>query len=611
MKKHLILFLVLLYTTASLSAQQDLNLGFERQAAGIPGLPWNWQTDEPVAGITQMLDSTISRTGKFSLRLSGTGTSPAGYWSLTEGIEAYSFKNKKAILTGYVKTAGFSGTASLQLGYYSDSSGTSILKLSGSPELISGSHDWQQIAAELFIPPQATSLIISVRFSGSGNAWFDDLRIQAGRKTIHSAAAASPFSRADLRWLQQHSKRITTVDAHIPNDNSDLESFRAVAGDARIIALGETTHGTSEIFRLKQRLLAWSVQELGVRIFAIEDNQLVVERVNRYVLHGTGTSRGCMYGMFGVWQTQEVHELIQWIRNYNILHPDDPVYFTGFDMQNFAHPYDSLLRFVEMQDKPLLPEIKNKLAGLAQSQLLFYTAGDSLKSEWQRDAAAVCNLLEQRRNTWLAAATSHTDSLRIEKGIQHGNLIRQFVRMLYLGYQALYRDSAMAENISWILAQHKPGTRMVVWAHDVHISRGEDPVKENNYYNGISMGSHLARKYGNHYKAFGMYSFSGFYRAQVSYSDFNTVVRCPLCESPQGSLDEALHRVSRKKNSNILFLDLRGARSRRKLANPLPVRFANHVCMAYGYWTQYTVPYQFDGLFFIDVSQAARPAANK
>ena len=100
-------------------------------------------------------------------------------------------------------------------------------------------------------------------------------------------------------------------------DFNDLKPFGGVIKKARISALGEATHGTSEFFKLKHRLLQYGIHELGVRTFILEDNQLQVERINRYVLWGEGSARSSIRGLFAVWNTQEMLEMIDWIRAYN------------------------------------------------------------------------------------------------------------------------------------------------------------------------------------------------------------------------------------------------------------------------------------------------------
>ena len=171
---------------------------------------------------------------------------------------------------------------------------------------------------------------------------------------------------------------------------------------------------------------------------------------------------------------------------------------------------------------------------------------------------------------------------------------------------ALYRDVAMADNISWILSMRKPGTKILIWAHDVHISKGEHPIAENNYHAGVSMGSWLAKRYGRKYRAFGISTYTGEYRAYPSYNNYSKFINCPAFPGPIGSLDEALHQVTVKKKSSALLLNLSYAKQLNWLSSPLPVRFANHVCFEYAYWTRFSLPYQFDGIFFIDKTTGAK-----
>jgi erythromycin esterase-like protein len=166
----------------------------------------------------------------------------------------------------------------------------------------------------------------------------------------------------------------------------------------------------------------------------------------------------------------------------------------------------------------------------------------------------------------------------------------------------------MAENVTWLINVYKPGSKVMIWAHDVHISRGEHPNPDANIYYGKSMGAHLARKHGNNYKAFGLFSYQGEYSCYVSYSNFK-VTDCPLYSSPRRTLDYELHNVSLKKKSPALILDLKNARSIDWISDSMPFRFANHVNIEYGYWTRYSLPYQFDAIFFIDNTSSAKSYA--
>src|SRR6185503_1657226 len=69
----------------------------------------------------------------------------------------------------------------------------------------------------------------------------------------------------------------------------DLAPVGELVGRARIVALGEATHGTREFFQLKHRLLEYLVARQGFTVFAIEANQPECRAINDYVVHGKGT----------------------------------------------------------------------------------------------------------------------------------------------------------------------------------------------------------------------------------------------------------------------------------------------------------------------------------
>jgi len=588
--------------TFSLQAQQPLNLGFEKLSVEGISRPWGWESDLYINDQV-LLDSLTKRSGKYSLminRKEGLKTDDT-LW-MRYAIEGYELANRQIEIKGWIKTTELSGTAFCRLSYYQGEQEKIIIT-----EQSKGTIGWKQVSVRMKIPSGTKFVNIDLCQNGAGKSWFDDFSLSINGRLINEVQISAPFSTDQLKWLSDHSSPLYSFDAGSkdkPSSFEDLAPLKIAVADARIIALGEATHGTSEFFRMKHRVLEFAVIELGIRVFAIEDNQLVVERVNQYVLGGQGTARSSMAGMFSVWQTREVHNLIQWVRDYNEAHPGDMVEFVGFDMQNLNQPIDSLFSFVMKQDLALYNSVSKNLSDLKQNGPNSYTASDSSKWAWSYHAQRTLKEFSESKKRWLSNAENAKDSNDIEWGIQYANLVNQFAQNAMLGHLSFYRDLAMAENISWILSRRKPGTKMLIWAHDYHISRGEDPIKKNNIYNGISMGSHLAKKYGSSYKAFGLSTYSGEYWAQISYMNFKQL-SCPLLPGPKGSLDEALHQIALTKKSHGLFLNLQDAKKQKRFLQPIPMRFANHVNIEYGYWTRYSIPNQFDGILFIDKTSAA------
>ena len=112
-----------------------------------------------------------------------------------------------------------------------------------------------------------------------------------------------------------------------------MQPLKKTIGDARIVSLGEATHGSREIFQLKHRMLEFLATEMGFTIFSIEANMPEAYRLNDYVLNGTGDPAQLLRGMyFWTWDTEEVLEMIRWMREFN-RSGRGRVEFTGFDMQ--------------------------------------------------------------------------------------------------------------------------------------------------------------------------------------------------------------------------------------------------------------------------------------
>lgn len=142
------------------------------------------------------------------------------------------------------------------------------------------------------------------------------------------AAAAPPEAAA---WIKANAIEFKTSEAESGLD--DLARLRDVVGDARIVSLGEPTHGTREAFQMKHRLLEFLVSEMGFSIFSIEASTPESYALNDYVLEGKGDPKALIGGMyFWTWNTEEVLAMVEWMRRWNASH-DRKVQFTGFDMQ--------------------------------------------------------------------------------------------------------------------------------------------------------------------------------------------------------------------------------------------------------------------------------------
>lgn len=608
MRDQIILILFLLFSQALL-AQQPLNFDFEMPS--IEGLqrPWGWELNSWGTSYFSM-DSTEVRTGRYSLHSQCRDAENCTRQTLSFGMEPFEMKGKTISLQGYVKGKGIEKavTCSVMYTMYDEESGAYIdEEIETESSALSQTFDWKRVAVEVKIPASVVFVQIWMNHEGQGEAWFDDFQLSIAGKEVKELQIAELFGPAQISWLTERASPFASyqplegVERRVPDD---FPFFKEAVGDSKIIALGESTHGTSEFFALKHRLLQYAVEELGFRAFAIEDHLVVGQNINEYITTGAGTLREAMAGAFNVWSVQEVGALIEWMRAYNEAHPEDRLTFIGFDIQNVGLSIKRLAAFLEKQDADWYSANAAELNFLQErGEQAFMIRDTVLKMEWIERSEKLYQAIAAKRGHYLSMAKSKEDSLRIEYGVQYANLVKQYFRMSYKNDEALYRDVAMSNNVAWYLERIDPGAKMVIWAHDVHISRGEHPQVENNLHLGVSMGSFLAKKYPADYKSFGIWTHAGTYRAYKTYA-YRSLIDSPLFTSPRGSWEEALHQVSEIKRAPNLYFSL--DRTQKWLNQARPIRFANHVSFDYGFWPRYSIPYQFDGIFFIDKTSSAK-----
>lgn len=586
-------------------AQQPLNLDFEQLSVEGMARPWGWAVFMRPEGCTASLDSTVAYSGRYCLHFSNEGESEQsiGYW-----ISPYELSGQKLNLRGWVKTEQADGFAQLSLSAYGDNGLISEVR---SPEF-QGTNDWQPFELEFSESTPAHSYYIILSMSGGGSTWFDGLQLSVNGEEKASVEVAEGFSPEQLKWLEANSSAIGPVRPALPGvtaDFSTLEPFRQAVGDARVIALGESTHGTSEFFQLKHRLLQYAVQELNVRVFAIEANQLEVEKVNRYVCNGEGQAAEVIKSMFKVWNTEEMLELIEWLRDYNLQHPAQKVEFVGFDLQDPSLPMDSISGFLTDWAPGLRPLVDSLQRNYREAWRAQYypQAPDSVRAGWMQNAEQVLALMSGHEQAWMQRARTPADTKRVAWALQNARVAFQAADIAF-DQTVSRRDTFMAENIRWIQSMREPGVRILVWAHDSHIARGDAPDNRLNYFGGNGMGRYLSKQYGADYRAFGFFTYEGQYSATISFYN-HTVVPVDAMTAPRGSFDEAMHRLSEEAGVNNWFLNLRPALALKEndwLLQPRPVRFVGYAAADFDYGAVMAVPYQFDGLFFVDKSGASK-----
>lgn len=517
---------------AQQSAPDPLNLGFERAGLVSPTSPMNWYTGGQ--GYLASLDSVNPQSGARSLRLQATANRRQGAFGVaTSSLPGAAIAGKTVTFRGYIRTEAVKeGFASLWLRI---DSGTKVVAFDNmSTRGVTGTTGWTAYEITLRAPSSVTGANFGAILPGEGTAWFDSFAIEVDGVPLEATTTTWHATAAEAKWVKDHAIPLTTSDPNVSLD--DLRPLDNIVGDARIVELGEGTHGTSEFFQMKHRLTEYLAQRKGFTVFAIEANMPEARRVNEYVLTGRGDPKAALAGMyFWTWNTQEVLDFIEWMRRYNAS-GKGRMEFWGFDLQTPNVAMDSVRAFVRRADTAYAVNVDSAYAHVASvvAERRSNTMSPIAAAYWEKEADLVLQHLRAQRDAYVAAGR---DSLEVAWAIQNARVVVQAAGSARSGTS---RDSSMAANVQWIEAHQPAGTKMVLWAHNGHVAR--EPKW---------MGAHLAAHYGDAMRVIGFSLGDGDYTAVGPRG----LAAYPAAPPEPGTLEE----VFRATGIPRFALDLRGA----------------------------------------------------
>jgi len=347
-----------------------------------------------------------------------------------------------------------------------------------------------------------------------------------GPATIHtmSQRGAIVAQLKELAWR---------IETSLPDASQrDFLPLYNAIGSARIVAMGEGTHGTSEFFSLKNRIFRFLVEKMGFTVLAMETSWNSGLAIDRFVTSGQGSARAALASAFPVWNNQEVLDLIEWMRAYNITRGNRAALrFVGIDMQD--NPFflrDTLLTFVRATRPADLDLTSQRLACLKLVAPTTAACVSGIAAVERMVANQVRITTTLSRDQVLQAEHAATVALEIAQVFSSPDQLEQ----------SNARDGAMARNVQWVATTEFPRSRIAVWAHDGH-------VMTSSTYGMIPMGTYLRRRYGASYYVIGLAFDGGSVKATGAIP--------PVTVSPDPP--EAVGGILRSPGESLFGLNLR------------------------------------------------------
>lgn len=350
-------------------------------------------------------------------------------------------------------------------------------------------------------------------------------RVTSGAAALIALVACrtAPSSHTSVEaWLREHATRF---DARAPL-SIELEGALAEAIDgARVVGLGEATHGQHEAFELKRALTMQLVRDRGFRVVAYEASSSSVLACDAYV---AGTSDDLVAARRGlsmlVWDVEENVALLEDLRAWNrAAEPHERVRFVGIDVQDPTKAGARLAEIVAARS-PELATTSRELGARIEPAVQALWSGrhddfDRVTSDWEALRRSL-EALDLGESTFEA-------ELRVE----------ELAGALAMATSAGGRDAAMARMLLAILEHEGSRSRAVLWAHNAHVMRGPLRFLSTDE---LAMGGPLAAALGDGYYAVGFAFGEGEFQALEALQDGSWAFqRYALGAPPAGTLESA------------------------------------------------------------------------
>jgi protein-L-isoaspartate(D-aspartate) O-methyltransferase len=401
-------------------------------------------------------------------------------------------------------------------------------------------------------------------------------------------------------------------------DSADLGPMLQRIDDARVVLLGEATHGTAEFYRMRARISRELIERKGFSFIAIEGDWPDAARIDHYVRHAeTPPSEWTAFARFPVWmwRNREVREFVDWLHVYNAdAEEDRKVAFHGLDLYSLFNSIRSVLSYLDDVDPGAARVARQRYGCLTPWQTDPATYGHAaLTGSYQSCEGEVVSMLTDLMHKRRSYAEH--DGARFLDAVQNARLVanaERYYRTMYYGSRASWnlRDSHMFETLKALLGFHGPESRAIIWAHNSHVGdSGATEMASRGEYN---VGRLCRQEFGNAVYSIGFGTDTGTVAAATEWDGPMEIktVRPSLADSYERLCHEAGAARFLLSLRSPMPADLAQGLGRPRLERAIGVIYRPETELQSHYF-QAHLPRQFDEYIWFDQTAAVTPLDTK
>jgi protein-L-isoaspartate(D-aspartate) O-methyltransferase len=402
-------------------------------------------------------------------------------------------------------------------------------------------------------------------------------------------------------------------------DDPGFADFFERFADARVVMLGEASHGTSEFYRARAAITRRLIERHGFNIVAVEADWPDAAAIDRYVRHRparAGEEAPFQRFPTWMWRNAEVDEFIGWMKAHNAARaPGDMAGFYGLDLYNLSDSMRAVIAYLEDVDPEAARIARQRYQCLQPYSRNPAAYGRMALSEgYARCEVGVIETLKalmarrmecmgEECDEWLDAAAN----ARLVKNAE------AYYRVMYYGSAESWnlRDTHMFETLCQLLEAKGPEAKAIVWAHNSHIGNAAftdmGQVREE-----LNIGQLAKEKFGDEARLIGFGTHSGTVAAADDWDEPMKI------KTVRPSLAGSYERLCHETGVERFLLDLREGANAEAAEALMEQRLERFIGVIYrpeterwSHYSEATLPRQFDGWVWFDETRAVTPLAGR
>jgi len=315
--------------------------------------------------------------------------------------------------------------------------------------------------------------------------------------------------------LQQIVLAVREAAYPLTGASDDYDSLLDLIGDARLVLLGEASHGTHEFYAERARITRRLIEEEGFTAVAVEADWPDAYRVNRYV-RGAGDDDQAVAALGDfrrfptwMWRNAAVLEFVDWLHGHNaaLSRGEGKAGFYGLDLYSLHASMQAVVGYLDKVDPAAARRARYRYSCFdhagEDSQAYGFAASYGLGRSCEDEVVAQLVELQRRAAEYAKrdGRVAEDEYFHAEQNARLARDAEQYYRSMFQGRVSSWnlRDRHMVETLAELIGHldRTTGrrTRVVLWAHNSHL--GDARATEMGERGEWNVGQLVRQRYGD------------------------------------------------------------------------------------------------------------------